>query len=88
MLASIQVLQNKLICSCLFLPKSTNINYLFHKFNVLKINNIIKFAECFISIQTLLYLRSFVLRFFDFTFELTVKNFVKKKIVNELARSP
>ena len=42
MLAPIQVLQNKFIPSCLFLPKSTNINYLFHKFNVLKIN--IKFT--------------------------------------------
>ena len=44
MLAPIQVYQNKLICSCLFLPKSTNINYLFHEFNVLKIKNIIKFT--------------------------------------------
>ena len=44
MLAPIQVLQIKFICSCLFLPKSTNINYLFHKFNVLKVNNIIKFT--------------------------------------------
>ena len=46
MLAPIQVHQNKFICSCLFLPKSTNIhvNYFFHKFNVLKINNVIKFT--------------------------------------------
>ena len=44
MLAPIQVLQNKFIHYCLFLPKSTNINYLFHKFNALKINNIIKFT--------------------------------------------
>ena len=44
MLAPIQVHQNKFIRSCLFLPKSTNINYFFLKFNVLKINNIIKFT--------------------------------------------
>ena len=44
MLAPIQVHQNKFIRSYLFLPKSTNINYLFHKFNALKINNIIKFT--------------------------------------------
>ena len=44
MLDPIQVLQNKFIRSCLFLPKSRNINYLFHKFNVLKVNNIIKFT--------------------------------------------
>ena len=44
MLAPIQVVQNKFIRFCLFLLKSTNINYLFHKFNVLKINNIIKFS--------------------------------------------
>ena len=44
MLAPIQVHQNKFIRSCLFLPKSTNINYFFHKFNVLKINNVIKFT--------------------------------------------
>ena len=44
MLAPIQVHQNKFIRSCLFLPKSTNINYFSHKFNVLKINNVIKFT--------------------------------------------
>ena len=44
MLAPIQVNQKKFIRSCLFLPKSKNINYPFHKFNVLKINNIIIFT--------------------------------------------
>ena len=44
MLDPILVHQNKFIRSYLFLTKSTNINYLFHKFNVLKINNINKFT--------------------------------------------
>ena len=40
--APLQVLQNKFIRACLFLSKSTNINYLFYEFNVLKINDLIK----------------------------------------------
>ena len=44
MLAPIQVHQKKFIRSSIILPKSTNINHLFHKCNVLKINNIIKFT--------------------------------------------
>ena len=40
--APLQVLQNKFVRACLFLSKSTNINYLFYEFNVLKINDLIK----------------------------------------------